>query len=378
MSGKRRVDSFVSQAARKGRWLNLLLVVFSGALTLVFSDILAAWWFQVPSDYLKRVVRMDPTLSPPKRLKPDLDVVLTGAYREFRFRLTTDGEGFRRSSRPERAAHGKEEIIFLGDSQTVGVGVGDGETYPALVAERLGLSTLNTACYGYNNIEEFELLRQVLKARSPRLVVLGFFAGNDPYENGVHERNQAGKARGEHGTVVGKLKNYFAKHSFFYNSLARLRRYEVFNRLLYRIGSLNPKPPLELAVYGKDAHPKAALFWEATERAIIKMKEETRLHGTRFVFLFLPDRFQVDDAYWRGWVQKYRLDEEKFDRVLPNRRLQDFCRREGIPFLDVTPPLREREKEGHRVYWVVDNHFSPEGNRTLAAALADFLRPWVS
>ena len=75
--------------------LFLALVVF--ALSLSAVDLILRLYLQVPSDFLSRIVAVDPLMSPSKRLKPDLDKVLVGAYREFKFRLTTDEHGFRRS-----------------------------------------------------------------------------------------------------------------------------------------------------------------------------------------------------------------------------------------------------------------------------------------
>ncbi|MBI3315974.1 MAG: hypothetical protein HYZ87_03255 [Candidatus Omnitrophica bacterium] len=361
---------------KKSGWVNFLISFSSFILVLGIADSAARWWFQVPSSYLKRIVRVDPHADRPKRLEPNLNVRITGGYREFNYRLTSDANGFRNSPSLSSGSGGEGEVVFLGDSQTVGVGVDDAETYPSQVGRKMGVGVLNAACYGYSNLESERLLVEILRERSPRVVVLGFFAGNDPYENfaqagffsGVSGRASAGKS------LWANLKDYLDAHSYIYNSFIRLRRYEFFNRFLYRLGLVNPALPGELVVFRKEADPKQGAFWRVTEEAITRMDEAVRQRGGRFVLLFLPDRFQVDALYWAGWKQKYRLNDGDFDREGPNRRMKGFAEQRGISFLDVTEKLRSEEEAGRHPYWVMDSHFSPHGNRVIAEALSDFMK----
>jgi hypothetical protein len=314
---------------------------------------------------------MDSGLEPPKRLKPHLNLRIRGERREFEYRLTTNADGFRNGFSLPSTAVGDYTVLFLGDSQTVGVGVDDAGTFPSRVGELKGIQVLNAACYGYSTLESARLLETLYRKDSPRTVVLGFFAGNDPYEN-YAQAAAAGEPSAGKKSWKG-LKDYLGTHSYFYNSLIRLRKYETVNRLLYRTGFVSSTPPEELVVFRKGEDSKKELFWRVTREVILRMDEEVKKHGGRFVLLFIPDRFQVDDLYWEGWKQKYRLNDADFDRSDPNRRMSEFSSRHGIFFLDVTEKLRAEEKAGRHPYWTMDSHLSPHGNEVIAEAVSDFL-----
>ena len=53
--------------------------------------------------------------------------------------------------------------------------------------------------------------------------------------------------------------------------------------------------------------------------------------------------------------------------------VQDWCRREGIPFLALTEALREAVLEGTQVFYTYDQHWTPDGHRVVADAVHEFL-----
>ena len=125
-----------------------------------------------------------PSLSPGMvyELIPDLAVDYMGAG------LTTAESGFRRPApagveRPPRTLR----IVGLGDSVMFGHGVGDDETYLALLTRRLtarrpdiAWESLNTAVPGYNTAMEVAVLEERGLAYQADLVIIGF-VGNDLY-----------------------------------------------------------------------------------------------------------------------------------------------------------------------------------------------------
>ena len=329
----------------------------------------------VPSNYLRQIIRYDPSTDLVKRLKPDLDVWIEGAYQEFRFHLTTDTEGFR-NSYSCASADARYDLFFLGDSQTVGVGVDDAQTIPSFVAATSQKRVLNTACYGYSNLEELALYRETAVSHPARRVVLCFFAGNDPYENFKHKKMaEADRNIGTKGpqTPFENMKKFLKQNSSIYNLLDRSRRWEVFNSVLGTMGAVTSQAPDELLIFKKntsDAKP----FWDATEEAITALAGEARRNGAQFLILFVPDRYQIDEGYWRQWIDKYHLDLSDFDLSIPNRSLEKFSREMGIEFLDATPFLKTAGRAGTRVYWSIDSHLNLAGNRVVAEALSEYLR----
>ena len=96
---------------------------------------------------------------------------------EFDTTLIFNSQGMRSS---EDALRGPE-IVFLGDSVTMGTGVEGDETFAHRVAEELGWRGLNTGVSSYGTPREMELLRQ-LDTSALRWIVLQHHA-NDAPEN---------------------------------------------------------------------------------------------------------------------------------------------------------------------------------------------------
>jgi hypothetical protein len=86
---------------------------------------------------------------------------------------TADANGFRN---PTALLHA--EVLCVGDSQTWGFHVGRDAAYPARLGSALQAPVYQMALGGYGPVQYRELVRQGL-ALQPRLVVIGFYFGND-------------------------------------------------------------------------------------------------------------------------------------------------------------------------------------------------------
>jgi lysophospholipase L1-like esterase len=351
--------------------VNVVILVLVSVLMVVVAELIIRWRLAIPSDYLKKIVQIDTSLVPAKRLRPGLDAKFRGAYREFQFQVTTDTNGFRVTAPKEMNARLKPEIVILGDSQTFGVGVDDENTYASALSGLIGRPVLNTGCSGYNNYEELALARSIISYLKPECLVLAFFAGNDPYENYRETSSVTSEVFSENtGSMSAKIKNWLSKKSAIYNLLIRLRRYGWINDLFLRTGLVQDTPPAELEIFTNPPSEHAQVFWEATRKPILDLAGLCRAHDIEFMVLFIPDRYQVEDSYWRQWVQKYRLDASLYDLDAPNKYMQDLCSKNGIKFLDVTPKLRTEQLSGISMYWKIDNHLSPEGHKVVAENMA--------
>jgi hypothetical protein len=86
--------------------------------------------------------------------------------------ITTDEYGFRTSAR-SRLRNTLDQILVLGDSVSVGVGVDAEQTYPFLLEEMLGRKVLNASASGYWIADYVEVLKHVAENFKPQLVILG-------------------------------------------------------------------------------------------------------------------------------------------------------------------------------------------------------------
>ncbi|TVM19354.1 hypothetical protein DPQ33_03060 [Oceanidesulfovibrio indonesiensis] len=91
--------------------------------------------------------------------------------------------------------------------------------------------------------------------------------------------------------------------------------------------------------------------------------------GPGFIMVLAPDEFQVNDALWEKLMSMVD-DPSEYDRDYPQKRVVEYCREKGIPYLDLLPLLREAEKE-QRTYHLRDTHWNAWGNEIAGEAIAD-------
>lgn len=65
----------------------------------------------------------------------------------------------------------------------------------------------------------------------------------------------------------------------------------------------------------------------------------------------------------------YKFDEGLYDIMRPNTLLTDFCRKKGIPFLDITNAMRKAVDEGNETYFTMDAHLTRKGHEVAAETI---------
>lgn len=114
---------------------------------------------------------------------------------------------------------------------------------------------------------------------------------------------------------------------------------------------------------------------DAFERNLLNIHTQVTARGGTVVFLTFPPIINAwhvtrSDPYYDPWggadacIEQYR------------QRVRDVARRLGVPLFDLDRFLRQRiERDGPERYVNRDGvHLTPEANRLVAGALADFLR----
>ena len=107
-----------------------------------------------------------------------------------------------------------------------------------------------------------------------------------------------------------------------------------------------------------------AAFFEALDLA-------RRWAGSKLLVLVIPDEFQVNDALY-GQLRPDGAGLGPYDREYPQKRIVEWCRRNGVRVLDPLQALREAEREG-RTYHLRDTHWNARGNRVAGQALYEAL-----
>lgn len=303
--------------------------------------------------------------------------------------FTTDSRGFRNRKEMDRA-----DVVLIGDSYVEGHYVDDGETTAAALEELSGRAVANLGQSGYGTLQELEVLRKFGLPLRPRVVAWFFFEGNDLYDDQEFENmilylrenetfdtaesnkiahDQGGKTRSWSERWGSFRKASFTTHAF--RSLRRLSHAVVPNgtpsfgwfqddtgrhhRLYFYDYAL-----LEFTDYEKER-------FAVTREALLSARRECEAQGARLMVFFIPMKFRVYGdhcsfppyspcAAWEPW----NLAD----------RFADFCRTEGIDFVDLTPPMRAAAAEGRLLYAPEDSHWNAAGHRFVAEQVREAWR----
>jgi hypothetical protein len=344
----------------------------------------------------------------------------------YRFPFVTDAEGFR-NSEPEASA---PVVAALGDSFTDAMTLPAELTWPSRLASLLGEDVRNYGTAGFGPGQELLVLKEYVLPRRPRLVVVGFFAGNDLQDAERFESFQREGAFPSSG-LGWKFKQVVAR----FDQLYVMSLYQGLESLLRdRSG---PRPPAASPAASEDysgddpAAPapsgpgfdrglftvpvsgrvlrfaflppylnclqlsreelQASHRWELTRRSYREMARLVRSQGGALVVMLIPSKAQVYlplvEASFSAEELRQALalclreqpnapgpEALLLNRLALNDLMRDFCAAEGIAFLDLTAELQSKLQAGHNVYFPDDSHWNAAGHETGAAALARFVK----
>ena len=270
------------------------------------------------------------------------------------------------------------DIVVLGDSLIEGWGVPATDLMTFYLAKELDRTVANVAQSWYGPQQELELLRRYGLALQPKACVWSFFEGNDLGD--VHRYRAVIGDWGGFSDGLRSVRESFRERAFSKNAVLAVRRildswrygerakewdgirsgvFEESNGRKTRMVFLEPNAPLSAKEY------------EALEevRSILRQAYELcRRNDARFLVIFIPTKFRVYSRF-TGFAAAAHTD-------LP-QRLEAIVRAE-LPdgeFLDLTVTFTEAAKRGVLTYFPgYDTHWSPEGHRVAAAAVARSLR----
>jgi lysophospholipase L1-like esterase len=344
----------------------------------------------------------------------------------YRFAFVTDNDGFRNSESEPMAT----VVAALGDSFTDGMTLPAELTWPARLARLLGVGVRNYGTAGFGPGQEVLVLKEFVRARRPRRVVVGFFAGNDLVDA---ERFESFRRDGGAFPSLGrgwKFKRVVARFDQLYltslyqgvsgvlgnrerdpverwrspraedysgdDSTASPATRPGFDRGLFtvpvagRVLRFAFLPPYLNRLTLSRQQLEASRGWELTRRSYREMQRLVRTQGGELVVLFIPSKSQVYlpllEASFPGRELQRALrlclggqpppglEFVMRNRLALNDLMREFCAEEGITFLDLTAELQSTLSTGHNVYFPDDSHWNAVGHETAAAAVARLLR----
>lgn len=371
---------------------SLLLVVASTVVGLLLAEALLRAFFN-PGDYLYVTVVPDPVLW--QRIEP--------------FTTGHDALGFRNAEVPRRVG-----IVALGDSQTYGVGIPSQHDWPRQLEALLREPIYNMALGGFGPLEEMYLADHEATKLGPRLLLVGFYLGNDlidayrtshrlPYWYSWRETTTAihtapdedARRAQDQQKRFAATRYWLARHSLTYGflrarllrGLARMEKDRMASGL----------PPDRQMVWVDPAAPSIRTIFTAqkrlealdsrrpdvqeglriTMRAHEAMKANADARKIRLLVVVIPTKERVYCGYLKqcGASMPESLialcDEE--ERV--TTEIEAFLAARGIEFVDTREALEERVRAHRTIYPQDDDgHPTSEGYRAIARAVFDALQ----
>jgi len=332
-----------------------------------------------------------------------------------RFPFRTDREGFRNDRTRDRI-----DVAALGDSFTDGMTLSAEDGWTRRLEALTGLAVQNYGTAGFGPQQELMVLKEVAIGHRPRIVVLGFFAGNDIFDaEAFDEFERSGNPRALAGwqikDVVSRADTWFL--------VSALHAAASWTTTQQRVEARAPvEQPSAVATSGPDRvtfdrgmftavvsgsrmrfafmppYVNTLTFserelterdgWRLTRESLIEMRDAARRAGSEFVVMFLPFKSQV----YLPWLRTHVSDDElvrslRFylpdrmpdidavmkNRLAQNRMMRAFCEANGISLLDATDALQARFLTGANVYFPDESHLNETGHAIVADALAQFL-----
>lgn len=314
----------------------------------------------------------DPTIG--YRLKPDARVRFTTD--EFDTIIATNHLGLRDDAELGPKPAGERRILVLGDSLVLAVQVPYAQTFAALLEQRLNdapspvrYRVVNAGVQGYGPVEELLLLRSIIDAVEPDLVIETLFVGNDAEEAVTSAPRLSGgraAATALRDSFATRLRRLFRRSMVL--QVLRLRVVEAAGRL-----SLTGAPPeAPLQTYAARPAPRIAQGLAITRQVVEGVIAESSGAGARTSVLLMPARFQVDDADYGRLRQAVAAAGGALVRDGATERFKEALAGLNVPVLDPLPALR-RALPGPDLFFQQTVHLTPRGHEIVAAAMDRFL-----
>lgn len=310
-------------------------------------------------------------------------VVASGT--DFTVTHRTGPHGFRNSPPwPDRA-----DIAVLGDSLTFGYGVTENEAWPALLARSRGTTRLvNLGLIGGGPQQYLRVYETFGVPLHPKLVIVGFFAGNDFsnaetfhrwLQSGVEGNYLVWRDFGQPRRVPFSIRHPLASLESVADIYVtpRLRRSYVVNLLRAAreaAGPLEAKEIVRLPGGGEiqvsrdvmtavaDSATPGQRPFELTLDAIEQIHRTAAGDGARTLIVLQPIKEEI------------YLPLMNVEVPDPTRALRAALDSRSIDYLDLTPVFRTRAAAGEQLFFSEDGHPNAAGYALIAETVGAYLR----
>lgn len=277
-------------------------------------------------------------------------------------------------------------VLVLGDSFTVGANVTQQEAYPQVLERMLNqhfawpVEVINAAVGGWAPFQYAQYYEHYGRDFNPDLVFVGFFVGNDAFNQQKNAEQGVTAVLGRRVTreaassqVIG-LKIWSYEHSHLARLVLNKRTLEI-DRTRDTCQDL-PDAYIELQRSRLRNHlkrdQKQNRLVQNSLSQILRIKEQAEKDSSLLVVALLPDENQVNAS-----LQEIIIDPEAFktyDFEMPQSMLVDLFEEHHLDTIDLLPSFRDDA----RCLYMNDTHWTPDGHRLAASVIYEEMIPMVA
>jgi lysophospholipase L1-like esterase len=325
---------------------------------------------------------------------------------EFDFEARINAFGFR--DRPFRLTQpGLTRVLAIGDSFTYGWGVQDSEPWPKVLERdlsRLGMpiEIANLGRPGAGPEQYLEIARAAVPLLKPRWIIVGLLQGDDLSQSKPGRAERTAKATPVLTALYPTLSQIpavlTAKPPIVTAEESRRKWREQARALLVRLKPRERQrfdsldPPMRERFLAGDMNPDIVAIalhrpdyssWLLDESSaevqskvtsmadrLARIRELAQAYGARVIVVSIPNWPYVSHSASLRRIG-FVLNDNMLSTDAPDDEARQACREAGIDrFLSVTDEIRRRAAEGAGLYYALDGHFTREGHKAFADALA--------
>ena len=304
----------------------------------------------------------------------------------YQVSYTRDAHGFR-NPEPWRD---EVNVVVIGDSFTAAESIVDP------FWKNLSDSMLVLGLPGSGTLEQKLLYEHFAQPRSPEIVILAFFGGNDLTDNltfydlqneDLSFADKSHQNRNPFEYLVSFHLALFIRDAIT-QSNTQTCHYPI---------TAQTQPPSTLAFFDRmvslltinEDNLNQSEMFSITRDTIVDMDQSVKLAGRHFILMYIPQKAEV---YWQYLTEQDKQsiieslpanplgNEESVTRdsinanLLAQRHLlQDLATENDILFLDLTPFLEDNVASGQSPYFFADTHWNQIGHDLVGQVLRDFI-----
>jgi hypothetical protein len=309
----------------------------------------------------------------------------------MKYVATTNADGFRPNS-----AGSPYEIVLVGDS-FLAMGEDDASTLSERLRGVSGRATFNLSRSWYGPHQYLELLKRYGLALRPKVVLLGFYAGNDIED--IREYHRWLREQRYYFYADHAQRHFFVRYAVALTNTGAYLRDTIAKRLARQTRPVAPgeiHPDLGVIRVGAQSVPMvlgdrnpegsaeqllATAEWQALHALLTEFQHLCRAYGILPVLLYIPTKSQVYAEYATAHSGRRFLQAAARQHPIRTNMvaaITTLAQRVELPLINLLSYFEQQAEAGRLLYYPFDTHWSGEGIQAAAEYIWQELQPWLT